>query len=65
MTDYVKNFFITHCFPAMTIYIRPSTPTEPGNGPSTVSGDRYKGSDGFSELQASVDVVAAEDGGHG
>ena len=61
----LKKKIITHCFPAMTIYIRPSTPTEPGNGPSTVSGDRCDGLDGFSELGASVDVVAAEDGGHG
>ena len=60
-----KKKFITHCFPAMTIYIRPSTPTEPGNGPSTVSGDRFDGSDRFYELGASVDVVVAEDGGHG
>ena len=61
----LKKKFTTHCFPAMTIYIRLSTPTEPGNGPSTVSGDHCGGSDGFSELGASVDVVAGEDGGHG
>ena len=66
MTEYViKKNFITHCFPAITIYIRPSTPTEPGNGPSTISCDHCNGSDGFFELGTSVDVVTAEDGGHG
>ena len=65
MTEYVKKKFITHCFPAMTIYIRLSMPTEPSNGPPTVLGDRCDGLDGFSELGASVDVVAGKDGGHG
>ena len=66
MTEYViKKKFITHCFPAMIIYIRPSAPTELGNEPSTISCNCCDGSDGFSEIGASVDVVAAEDGGHG